>query len=268
MFERDKADLRNRDIPIETKPVDVVFDDELGYIIDRRTALLPPISLTSGEQVLVTLASRLWSDSQLGLSARAAARRLGSITRAEDLPDVRLAIGQSDVDAAVDAIHERRVVEFRYRSKSSGQEATRQVEPWRLFCTAGAWYLVGFDVERGEARVFRLSRIVAGLNVTSQVATQPVPPDLDVAALVASWQELASQPVTAELVVDAGTCAHLRARADTVVPGPEGDVVTISTDYLPALARDVAATAAHVTIRQPAELRAMVAEMVRAASER
>ena len=52
-------DLRELGIPIEVKPVEAAYDDELGYWVDRKTFLLPAIELTMQERVLITLAARL-----------------------------------------------------------------------------------------------------------------------------------------------------------------------------------------------------------------
>lgn len=266
MFERDKEGLRGLGIPVETRPIDTGFHDEVGYWIDKRTALLPPIPLTPGERGLVTLAGRLWRDTQLGVPAQIAARRLGNVTGGDELPDVRLAATQPDIATVFDAIHSGVVVEFRYAAKHTGQVELRRVEPWRLFCTAGAWYLVGHDLERDAERVFRLSRVAGGLVATDHPVTRSAPTDLDVTRLVAAWHTLASEPVTAVLEVDPGTCAHLRAQAVTATPGSSGEVLTISAEYLPTLARDIAAVCGNVTVHEPAELRILVAQMVRDAN--
>ena len=50
MFERDKTALRNRGITIEVRPLDAAHDDETGYLISRKTQLLPDIPLTSDER--------------------------------------------------------------------------------------------------------------------------------------------------------------------------------------------------------------------------
>ena len=39
MFERDKDELRNTGIKIDTVPIDPLFDDELGYQIDSKIFL-------------------------------------------------------------------------------------------------------------------------------------------------------------------------------------------------------------------------------------
>ena len=41
MFERDKDELRELGIPLETGSNDPMFDDEIGYRIDRRAYALP-----------------------------------------------------------------------------------------------------------------------------------------------------------------------------------------------------------------------------------
>ena len=72
MFERDKAALRELAIPVETKPVDLVHDDVLGYRIDRSDWLMPEISISAQERTFLSLAASAWQSAQLGAAARQA----------------------------------------------------------------------------------------------------------------------------------------------------------------------------------------------------
>ena len=65
MFERDKEDLRELGIPVVTGSDTQLFDDEVGYRIDRDAYALPPIELTAEELAVVGLASRVWQQASL-----------------------------------------------------------------------------------------------------------------------------------------------------------------------------------------------------------
>ena len=59
MFERDKSELRDLGIPVETGRTSV-FDTVDGYRIKRDAYALPDIDLTPEESAAVAVASKLW----------------------------------------------------------------------------------------------------------------------------------------------------------------------------------------------------------------
>src|SRR5438045_9750075 len=67
-FERDKEDLRDLGIPLETG-TNSAFDDEPGYRIARRDYALPEVTLESDEAAAVGLAARMWSSATMGAAA-------------------------------------------------------------------------------------------------------------------------------------------------------------------------------------------------------
>ena len=75
MFERDKAELRDLGIPLETGR-NSHFDSEDGYRITRRDYELPPIEFDAAEAAAVGLAARLWQSATLGEPARNALIKL------------------------------------------------------------------------------------------------------------------------------------------------------------------------------------------------
>ncbi|MCX4859534.1 helix-turn-helix transcriptional regulator [Streptomyces canus] len=60
------------------------------------------------------------------------------------------------VMASTVAGHER--LRFAYRAKD-GAESRRVVEPYRLVSTGQRWYLVAYDLDRGDWRTFRVDRV-------------------------------------------------------------------------------------------------------------
>ena len=75
MFERDKAELREMGVPLETGRTSV-FDTEDGYRIARADYELPEIHLTGEEAAAVGLALRLWESAQLAGPAHSALVKL------------------------------------------------------------------------------------------------------------------------------------------------------------------------------------------------
>src|ERR1700733_6789595 len=64
MFERDKEDLRELGVPLETG-VNHPFDDDPGYRIRRQACGLPELRLEADEAAVLGLAARVWSRAQL-----------------------------------------------------------------------------------------------------------------------------------------------------------------------------------------------------------
>src|SRR5436305_7601104 len=75
MFERDKAELRDLGVPLETGR-NSVFDLEDGYRIARRDFDLPEISLLPDEAAAVGLAARLWHSARFAEAANGALLKL------------------------------------------------------------------------------------------------------------------------------------------------------------------------------------------------
>ena len=76
MFERDKEELREIGVEIETGSHDAVFGDELGYRIRRDAFELPEISLEPDEAAVVGLAARVWQQARLADATQSALLKL------------------------------------------------------------------------------------------------------------------------------------------------------------------------------------------------
>jgi len=57
------------------------------------------------------------------------------------------------------AISKQRTVKFAYWTISRDEEAERTVNPYALLSDNGVWYVIGLDLDRGDVRTFRVSRI-------------------------------------------------------------------------------------------------------------
>jgi len=268
MFERDKSELRDLGIPLETG-VNSVFDSdaEVGYRIARRDYELPDIHLEPDEAAAVGLAARLW---QSGLSA-AASSALVKLRAAGVDVDVTSTLGvEPVVDAAepalascLAAVRSGRVVQFSYRTANSSAPEQREVEPWGVVSRRGRWYLAGHDRSRGAARVFRLSRVTGPVAVLSPAGVVQVPSDLDLVAITASLGSEVSTG-TATVRVRKGAAAGLRRRAREVRPEEDHDLLEVPYSDPDALAEQLTGYADDVVVVGPPEVRAAVIVGLRA----
>lgn len=174
MFERDKDELRQMGIPIETV-VNVQGEVE-GYLIDQTSYAMPAIDFDAAEQAVLGLAARAWSEAALAAEAGAALRKIEAATgeRWSPLIPGRPAAGEEALPMLWEAIRSRSAVRFDYLARGREAAEERVVEPWATAYREGAWYLVGLSRERGAGRAFRLSRIQG---VVSRLRDQCAPGD-------------------------------------------------------------------------------------------
>ena len=208
-FERDKDALRQIGAVIEVGSADAFFDDEIGYRIPTEQTSLPEIRFESDEAAVLGLAAKVWQQATL---AKATARALAKLKgQGVEIDPARLGVVAPAITADEpafeplwDAVGKRRQVSFPYQRASESEPTTRRVQPWGLARSSGRWYVVGFDVDRGAERVFRLSRIVGPVRASGKSGAYDVPAGTDVRA-VARRLSPSFPSVRAELRVRQGT---------------------------------------------------------------
>ncbi len=267
MFERDKDDLRALGVPIEVGQLDAYFDDEPGYRIRPDELQLPQVELTADEAQVVGLATKVWEHARLAEATSGAVRKLTAAgvpvdVGALDLVEPRLGADEPAFDVFWEAARDRCVVEFDYQRP--GAEVTgRCLEPWGVVRYSGRWYAVGHDRDRGEERIFRLSRVQGSARMVGQPAAYDVPAGVDIREIA---RRLAPARVAepATLLARSGTGHALRRaseRVETGVPGPDD---TTAWDRIvlarggPDLASEVLAHGADVVVESPDSLREQV----------
>ena len=216
MFERDKDELRQMGIPVETV-VNVQGEVE-GYLIDETTYAMPEIAFDPAEQAVLGLAARVWSEAALAAEAGAALRKIEAATgeRWSPLIPGRPAAGEEALPLLWEAIRSRSVVRFDYLARGREAVEERVVEPWATAYRQGAWYLVGLSRERGAGRVFRLSRIQG---VVSRLREQCVPAErTEIARLLDELVEPETRGTARVLLPETGA-ARLRRAARPIGDG-------------------------------------------------
>ena len=225
MFERDKEDLRELGIPLETGGEDPLFGDEAGYRIDRDALALPEIRFTPAELAVLSLASRVWQQASLAGPATRALVKLRSLGVEPDEASLvglepRVRTSEPAFEPLYAATRDRTPVSFEYR-RAGGEATLRHVEPWSIVSWHGRWYLVGHDRDRADTRVFRLSRVSSAVRRAGRPGSYAVPGDLDARQVVAGTVG-ERQVRTARLHVRPERGLALRRRATGVEPAPAG----------------------------------------------
>lgn len=262
LFERDKKELKDQGIPLETKPIDIFQEDIVGYIIDRKDWLLPEVELDAEERILLSLAASAWQDAQVSSIAYGALDRVTDPTG--DLP-IRPGIARRQPNFAeiFQAVTEQRVMEFDYRNRDGAQIMRRSLEPWKMLLSSGAWYVVGFDQARQEQRIFKLSRIVGSVKVTTEAITHPIPLDLDLTSAVIDWRKDNAVQQEAHVRVPLKTCANLRLlSSDVQSAGESHEVLVIPFTDGYQLVREISKVCDMAEVISPDSLREEVVQHV------
>ena len=263
MFERDKNELRELGVPLETGR-NSAFDTADGYRIARHDYELGEIDLEPDEAAAVALASRLWDTPGLAGAAhgalvklRAAGVEVDEAGAGQVQPRVRAA--EPAFGPLLAAVQAGQAVTFAHRRGGpTGEVAHRTVEPWGVVSARGRWYLVGHDRDRADVRSFRLSRIDGPVRTVGPAGAVRVPPGTDLLALVD--RAVGPPPVigAARLWVADGRAHGLRRLGRVLgrlrLADREGDELEIDLRSVDTVARWVAAYGPDVVVRHPPEL--------------
>jgi proteasome accessory factor C len=159
-FERVKDALR-RSLGVALEEADGI------YRLAAEGYAMPPLEFTQEERTALALALREWRGSEVERAAAAARTKLTPLGLGAGGDwggwgglDIASYAPMPGAFELISAIAERRVATFDYRTGYSGEVAARRVQPWQLTKWRGAYYLLGFDLDRADRRVYALARIV------------------------------------------------------------------------------------------------------------
>jgi proteasome accessory factor B len=241
MFERDKDELKESGIPIETVTYHINYgrEEAVGYRLATKNFHLPYLRLVAESQEGVRPSGATGREFELtekeasaaldGLQelasvpslplasfARSAFRKLSFDLDPELLRDSPVHYAEDPettatrdaLQALSDAVRRRKQVRFRYHGMTRDTDEERSVHPYGLLFQHGRWYLVGHDLDREALRMFRLGRMsdLRPNRAAPGTADYEVPADFDLAEHVGrrAW-ELGAD-------VDAATSATVRFR--------------------------------------------------------
>jgi proteasome accessory factor C len=171
-FYADRAELEALGIDLKVeKPPEGYFEAEL-YTLPPENFYLPPIEFDDSElaalqTALVILDGRFAYAEPLRLALQQLSWGRPSPLSSPEHRSVAVAVtasaGSRELSqrlAKVEtAISRRKTIEFEYYSIERDEVSKRKIDPYHLLFQGGRFYLVGYAHERGDMRVFRLSRI-------------------------------------------------------------------------------------------------------------
>jgi proteasome accessory factor B len=269
MFERDKAELRDLGVPLETGR-NSAFDATDGYRIARRDYELGEIDLEPDEAAAVALAVRLWEAPELTGAANGALLKLRAA--GVDVDEAAAPAVEPKVRATepafrplLAAVQDGQAVRFDYRRSPPSDVMTRTVEPWGVVSWRGRWYVVGRDRDRDAPRCFRLTRVVGEVTSVGKPGVVQRPPGINLLDYVLGGQQQDTRPTTtARVWVADGRAQGVRRQAAVVgrrdLDGQPGDEMTIELRSPESAAGWLAGHGEDVVVLEPDVLRKAVQE--------
>ncbi len=279
MFERDKVTLRELGVPLITSE-HAAHATEIGYRIDKDSYALGELNLSATEFSILSLAATLWQgNTALAAHSSQAMTKLASGFQGSPDADAvaglapRLAEPTGNVDPLIVAITENKTVQFTYRTARTDKLMSRTVAPWRVALRRGAWYLVGYDLDRKAPRVFRLSRFESKVKTVRGVPYE-VPDGLDIDTLLGQASDGAGERALLAIRAERALTLRLRGRVATPVTY-ENQVTRLPADFdlcevpftsVVRFSEEIVAYGEAVLVLDPPELRAAVLDRLRAAA--
>jgi proteasome accessory factor B len=264
-FERDKDDIRELGIPLETleQPGDPGNNQSLRYRIPKGEYDLPSdITFSPTEIALLSLAATVWRQGSLSAESQRAMLKLNSLGIESDEPVIgyapRVRIRESAFDPLRIALDKHAIVKFAYLKPGEATGRTRTVAPLALVQHHGRWHLSAHDIEVDDNRTFLLSRIVGPVTTTTKTWMPPEPSghaERSLRELDALWE---SQ--VAEIRVEPGTDAatRLSKRAQPTSNAAHENELRLNYTDVDILADELASYGPEVLVLTPERLRAAV----------
>ena len=268
-FERDKEELRELGINVETGQNDKYFNDEPGYRIRRDEAELPDLELSREEAAVSGVATQVWEHAGVASESTTALVKLKAIgvdvdTSVLRMAEPRLSTDEPSFDAMWDAVTRRVPISFVY-ARPGRQPMERHLQPWGIISWHDRWYVGGFDRDRDEPRIFRLSRVVGEVTTEGAPGSYDIPEGTDMKDV--ARELFPPEPEEAAVLHIRQARGHsLRRIAQRVTPLGDGvDEVEIRYSSRWELASEVASYGPDVVVVSPQDVRDAVVQRLTAA---
>ena len=257
-FERDKDDIRELGVPLETvdssdQPGD---NHALRYRIPRGSYELPSDVVFSAEETtLLALAAMVWREGSMSSESRRALVKLRSIGDVVTEPVLGYAPRARARDTAFEplrsSLEKTQLVRFAYLKPGGTEARARTVLPLALVQHQGRWHLSAQESDTGARKTFLLRRIVSAVHQTGTVLARPAG-DHGAEALRELDDLLASNAALVNVVGESDAALRLSKRRGAVIR-PDGALEVHFSDRN-ILADELASFGPELVVLSPPEL--------------
>lgn len=260
-FERDKDDIRELGIPIETieTPGAAGNNQTLRYRIPKGEYNLPDdIRFTPDESALLSLAAMAWREGSVSAESRRALLKVRSIgadpddTDAVDAYVPRLRARDAAFEPLRDALDRGGAARFAYITPGHDEPRERFVAPLALVQHAGRWMLSAQEFATGQVKNYLLSRIVGAVRIVEP--GRHVAPDGAAERALAELDRLWSERTVAVAVSPGSDAERRLGRRRGTASAPDGSLVVHYVDPQ-ILVEELAAFGAEVRVLEPLDIR-------------
>lgn len=255
-------------------PIAAIKGPDGGYRLNAG-AELPPLLFDDEQAVALTIALQVAATSSGDALAEAAGRALTTIHQvlpgrlrhriaalhvtAVDQPATRpdAEVSGEVLLAISTAVHAHEVLRFDYDSESADQPP-RRAEPHHVVTWGGRWYLVAYDLDRADWRIFRADRITTRTPNGPRFTPRQLP-----GGDVASWvlgkfrgSGDGNWPCQGSVILDLPAATVAQYTRDGIVEeaGPDRCRVTLGAWSWPGLAATFARYDADIEVVGPVQL--------------
>ena len=261
-FERDKDDIRDLGVPLETieSPGQAGNNQVLRYRIPRGSYELPAdITFSAEETALLGMAAMVWREGSLSAESRRAVLKLRGLGLVAEEPVIdyapRLRVRDAAFEPLRGALEKNAVVRFSYLKPGESEARVRTVAPLALVQHQGRWHLHATEPDTGETKTFLLRRIVSPVTLTGATSADPTG-DQAAAALTELDQVWSSNTAEVEVEPDSDAAVRLGKRRGTEIVRP--GVLRLHFSDLNIVADELAGYGPEVLVLGPDELRVAV----------
>ncbi|PZG20842.1 transcriptional regulator [Micromonospora craterilacus] len=258
-----------------------------GYRLDAGTRL-PPLLFDDEQAVALAVALRIATTAGAGIE-EAAARALHTVRQVmparlrHRIDTLQVTAVEQPAAPRADsgvllalsaAVHAREVLRFGYpaTSRPVPDDGTptppRRVEPYHLITWGGRWYLVAWDLDRDDWRIFRADRITPHAPTGPRFAPRELPGGSAAAFVTSRFHGsdgTGGWPCHGEVILDLPAAKVAPFIGDGVVDelGPDRCRLTLGSWSWPSLAAAIGMFDADIDVVGPPELRAAFAHLAR-----
>ncbi|MDO5031594.1 YafY family protein [Corynebacterium sp.] len=261
LVSRDVATLQRAGVPV----VQSSAEEGTLYRLNPEEYQLPAVEFTPEEAMVLGIAGGIGQPGGLGDFTLSAWTKIAASGASRDLAGAPVYTAVNDITrmspelttAILTAVRAGLRISFDYRATPSAEPVRRRMDPWGLVTHHSRVYLVGWDADREDTRVFRITR-VSNVKRSRQEATHLGAP--------APLQEIVEQALQRDGTVDAvlripqGRALELSEagarRADGLV-----ELQGVGRDWL---VRTAAGYAPEVIVVEPESVREEIRALLRA----